>query len=173
MHPELPEPTFLVDAYSDPVCLKINGRASYLNCAPLGDFFHNLIKRKKLQFAIDFSDCTGMDSTFLGMIAGIALELKDPDSEGDIQLYNIEDRNLELIQNLGLNRILTINTGNTGPKPFFNSACDTLTSTAQANGKKILEAHENLIKADGSNTKKFQDVLSFLKKQINEDAESS
>src|SRR6187399_2851390 len=96
-----PSPVFLVDAYSDPVCLKIQGRATYLNCGPLNDFFTQIVKKNKANIMIDFEECTGMDSTFLGLLVGVALELRRANSERTICLNNAKGRNLELIENLG------------------------------------------------------------------------
>jgi hypothetical protein len=77
---ETAKPVYLVDAYSDPVVVRIEGRASFLNSACLRDFVNQMLKSGKNRFVIDFLRCTSMDSTFLGVLAGFALELRK--SEG-------------------------------------------------------------------------------------------
>lgn len=172
MSTETISPVFFVDAYTDPVCLKIKGRANYLNCGPLNDFFARITK-KNVSIIIDFEECIGMDSTFLGLLAGVALELKQSKHKGDICLHNLKGRNLELVENLGLNRILKVSTDQpTSPKTNIISPkkLEILDDQGSATPEAILKAHQNLVRADSSNLHKFQDVLSFLKKQVDQDS---
>lgn len=162
-----PEPVFLVNAYSDPVVIKIKGRASYLNCAPLSDFFRRLVVQNKRQFVIDFQHCTAMDSTFLGIIAGVGLELAKLEPKGTLVLARLGQRNLELVRNLGLHRILAVDTN--GVDLSKDEPAQQLASESKndvENARMILMAHENLVAVDASNQSKFQDVISFLKGQI-------
>lgn len=163
-------PVFLVDAYSDPICLKIQGRATYLNCGPVNDFFSQIIKTNNANIVIDFEECTGMDSTFLGILVGLTLQLKRINNQRSICLNNVKGRNLELIENLGLNRMLTVNM----PKckeveisDSFEQKLKMLGIEESATPEEILKAHQNLVDADSSNLHKFQDVISFLKQQVN------
>jgi len=159
---------FLVDGYSEPAILKVNGRASYTNCAPVGKFFNQMIKEKKKNVVVDFADCTGMDSTFLGILAGAALELKKMDPPGSLNLCRLGGRNLDLVKNLGLHKLLRVDDGDF--EMHFDEdgshGLDTLDRNEIANAKTILRAHENLVAADEGNIKKFQDVLAFLKLQV-------
>jgi anti-sigma B factor antagonist len=165
--PEAAKPVFLVDPYSDPVVIRIEGRASFLNSACLRDFMSQMLKAGKSRFVIDFMRCTSMDSTFLGVLAGIALELLKRTPRGSLVLARTGQRNLELIRNLGLHKLLTVDTTDGG----VNLAdCDTaLVNTKKGeleNARLVLEAHENLVSADESNRGKFQDVLAFMKNRV-------
>lgn len=167
---EQEQPAFLVDAYSDPVIIKLNGRISFLNCGPFRDFMNRLIPEGKKNFIIDFADCTGMDSTFLGAIAGAALDLRKQDDPGKVFLFRLGSRNLELVKNLGLHRLLHVDeegsrTVNTDSLQKLENQ-DASSKSEVENAKMVLEAHENLIKADEENRSKFQDVISFLKNQV-------
>lgn len=159
---------FLVDAYSDPAIVKINGRVSFVNSGPLRDFFTQMIGNGKRGFIIDFADCTSMDSTFLGIIAGAALELRRLDPPGSIVLCRLGARNLELVRNLGLHRIMTVDSG-TFDLDFGKGSSQLESKSGKAeleNAKLVLKAHENLIEADERNRSKFQDVVGFLKNQV-------
>lgn len=164
-------PAFLVDAYSEPVIVKVNGRISFLNCGPFRDFVNRLIPEGKRNFIIDFADCTGMDSTFLGALAGVALELRKQENPGKVFLFRLGSRNLELVKNLGLHRLLHVDTGQNNQIP--TSRLEKLPETEEQrrkdevqNARLVLEAHENLIQADEDNRSKFQDVIAFLKNQV-------
>ena len=164
---EAAKPVYLVDAYSDPVVIRIEGRASFLNSACLRDFVNQMLKSGKTRFVIDFLRCTSMDSTFLGVLAGAALELKKAAPDSSFVLARVGPRNLELIRNLGLHRLLTVESGDF--QMSFDK-CDTALHcpdrTELESARMVLEAHESLISADETNRGKFQDVLAFLKNRV-------
>ena len=161
------KPVYLVDAYSDPVVVRIDGRACFQNSACLRDFIGGMIRSGKTRFVLDFQNCASMDSTFLGVLAGAAIEAKKSTPPGSLVLARIGPRNLELIRNLGLHRLLIVDAGE--PKVGFEK-CDTALQCADRteldNARLVLDAHENLVTVDEANRAKFQDVLSFLKNRL-------
>jgi anti-sigma B factor antagonist len=165
--PDAAKPVYLVDAYSDPVVVRIEGRASFLNSASLRDFMSQMLKSGKTRFVIDFLRCTSMDSTFLGVLAGFALELRKPDHRGSLVLTRIGQRNLELIRNLGLHKLLTVDAAEGGVNlDARGTALSSGERTELENARLVLEAHENLVSADEANRGKFQDVLVFMKNRV-------
>jgi anti-anti-sigma regulatory factor len=153
-------PVFLVNPYSDPVVIRINGRANYLNSNPLREFFTLIIGQGRKRVTIDFRNCLSMDSTFLGIVAGAALELVDQEPAGEMRLVALGPRNMELIKNLGLHRITSL-----------GEAADESGEAAQALGsdtigkdervRMIIDAHKKLIKCDESNAERF----TFMRKR--------
>jgi anti-sigma B factor antagonist len=161
------KPVFLVDAYADPVVVRIEGRASFMNSGGLKDFFAEMIRQGKTRFVVDFKLCASMDSTFLGVLAGAAIELRRQTPPGTFTLARVGERNLELIRNLGLHRLATVDPGSQVPET--SGAGQALTQQARSeveNARLVLEAHENLIATDPDNAAKFQDVLAFLRNQL-------
>ncbi len=167
MTPEAAKPVYMVDAYSDPVVVRIEGRASFLNSACLRDFVAQMMKAGKTRFAIDFLRCTSMDSTFLGVLAGFALELRKGSQKGSLVLVRMGQRNLELVRNLGLHKLLTVDISEAGSG---GDSCNTPLVCGDRgeleNARLVLEAHENLVVADETNRGKFQDVLVFMKNRV-------
>lgn len=162
------EAAFLVNPYSDPVLVKIQGRASFLNATPVGEFFRQMVGEGKRRFLIDFEKCTGMDSTFLGILAGAGINLMKVKPAGQMILSRLSPRNLELVRNLGLDRLMAIDgkevlqqldeaTGHLDPKELPHSDAE--------KARMVLQAHENLIELDPANADKFQDVIAFLRNQ--------
>jgi anti-sigma B factor antagonist len=162
------KPTFLVDAYSDPVLIRIEGRASFQNSANLRDFIMEMLRQGKRRQVIDFQHCTSMDSTFLGVLAGAAIEMRKQQPPGTLILARMGQRNLELVRNLGLHRLLTIDTEEA--KHNFDQAIKPLAPQEKLSeidhARLVLNAHENLVAADESNQTKFQDVLTFLRSRV-------
>lgn len=160
--------TYLVDAHSDPIVVRVEGRACFQNSANLRDFLASMIKQGKTRFVLDFQQCGTMDSTFLGVLAGAAMQLrKATDNQGSFVIARMGQRNLELLRNMGLHRLMTVDSGSF--QMNFNK-CDrplpAETLTELENARMVLDAHENLVAADESNRSKFQDVLDFMKNRV-------
>ncbi len=162
------KPVFLVNAYVDPVLVRVEGRASFASSGSLKDFFGEMIKQGKTRFVLDFQNCSSMDSTFLGVLAGSALHLGKLVPPGGLTLVRVGERNLELVRNLGLHRLTTVESGDF--KLNFDGGQPQALTEQKRNeiehAKLVLEAHENLVGADAANAEKFQDVLAFLRNQL-------
>ena len=167
--PEAAVPTYLIDAASDPVVIRIEGRASFQNSGSLQQFLAEMRRQGRTRFVMDFQVCTSMDSTFLGVLAGAALELRKVDGGGSLVLCRVGERNLELIKNLGLHRLLTVDDGSCATEVRAGSGIALAPQaklTELENARLVLAAHENLVEADEANRTKFQDVLAFLKGRV-------
>jgi anti-anti-sigma factor len=164
---DVSKPTFLVDAASDPVAIRIEGRASFQNSPCLNEFFNALVAQGRTRFVMDFQNSTSMDSTFLGVLAGAALQMRKLPSPGSLVLCRLGERNLELVRNLGLHRLLTVDMETSGVRSTSFAALPTIPVQGELeNARMVLAAHENLVVVDEANRAKFQDVLSFLKSRV-------
>ena len=167
MSETITKPIYLVDAYSDPVVVRVEGRASFQNSSCLRDFISEMLARGKTRFVLDFQRCASMDSKLLGVLAGAAIELRKSSPSGSLVVSRVGQRNLELMRNLGLHRLLTIDSGDFSlsfqkcDTPLEPKACSEV-----ENARMVLEAHENLVSADEGNRSKFQDVLAFLRNRV-------
>lgn len=161
---------FLVNAYSDPVQLIIRGRASFQNARPVSEFFNRMISQGRRNFVVDFHDCPGMDSTFLGILAGAGIRLMDGPAPGRMRLVRLGERNRELVENLGLDQIVEMaddSDAEANPQSV-EPLKDAMPPSSSENARLVLEAHENLVEVDPSNLSKFQDVIQFLRNQVEE-----
>lgn len=161
------KPVYLVDAYSDPVVIRIDGRACFQNSMCLRDFISEMVARGKTRYVLDFQNCTSMDSTFLGVLAGAALELRKSNKDASLVVTRVGQRNLELMRNLGLHRLLAVDGGDvTATSPRKDTVLECKQQSEIENARHVLEAHENLVKLDEANRTKFQDVLAFLRNRV-------
>ena len=55
------------------VYCRVVGIGNMNNCAPFQDFSMHMQERGYSQFILDFSTCDGLDSTFLGILLGLAV----------------------------------------------------------------------------------------------------
>ena len=151
----------------DFACVKIAGRANFMSSPDFKTLLTELNQKGYQRFIIDLAECVLMDSTFLGVLAGFALELRKCTPKGSLVLTRMGQRNLELIRNLGLHKLLTVDMSDAGANA---DACRTALETGVhgelENARLVLEAHENLVSADEANRGKFQDVLVFMKNRV-------
>lgn len=157
---------FLVNPDSDPVAIRIEGKANFKNCSGMKEFMTTMIDHGKRRFVMDFENCSGMDSTFLGVMAGAALQLRKTEPRGSLVVSHLNERNYELVHNLGLNRLLVVDDGMNVSRDDTAFLQQTVVSDEVQAAREVLDAHRNLVEADDDNASKFRDVMTFCQKQI-------
>ncbi|MBL9190608.1 MAG: STAS domain-containing protein [Opitutaceae bacterium] len=158
--------SYLVDPRSDPVLVRIEGRASFQNCGGLRDFITTMTAEGRRRFVLDLQECASMDSTFLGVLAGAALSLRKFGPEASLVVARASPRHVELMRSLGLHRLLVIAPPESAlPAAGSATVLETKRPGEVDGARLVLEAHENLVSADEANRAKFEDVLSFLRQR--------
>jgi anti-sigma B factor antagonist len=161
-------PTILV-GISDPdrhVWVRVEGKGSFLNNTGLKEFAKEMINRGFREFRIDLQKCPVMDSTFMGTLTGISLRLRELGS-GQVSVLNLNERNRDLLANLGLDQLFTMGGDDEGPasaarvEPLDGGPTDKTTRA-----ETMLEAHYALVAANPANAAKFKDVLEYLKQDL-------
>lgn len=119
---------------------------------------------------IDLSHCTGMDSTFMGTMAGIAMKLmKLPN--GKLEVANPGDKNRSSLEDLGLDVLMKIDPEDAEWREQLDSIENKLepckfTTEKGERAPHVLDAHKKLCEADERNTHKFGTVLDFLEAEV-------
>ncbi len=160
------ETAYLVLRDADPVVLQVRGRANYQNCLSVREFFHERLQAGRRLFVVDLKECRGMDSTFLGILAGLANNLKI--NGGSLTLSRPGDGLVTVIRHLGLDRLARIAENfelQKNPSEKLENA--KMNEFEQA--KLVLEAHENLMKTSPDTAPNFQDVVEFLREHISKE----
>jgi hypothetical protein len=130
----------------------------------LKEFAKEMINRGHRNFYVDVESCSMMDSTFMGTLAGIGLRLKEL-GHGEVVVFNANDRNEDLLRNLGLDHILTITKDRVLRFPKDEPSLEKLSDTS-VNAETMLEAHEALVEASAENLDRFKDVLEYLRQDL-------
>src|ERR1700722_10272329 len=156
--------------------VKVVGRGSFQNSGCLKAFYQQLLKEGVRRFVVDLDACTYLDSTFLGILLGLGLKLKEA-GNGLLHILNANPRNLELLRNLGLDRLINIEGTGTNGSGHLNGMKDEqlkempcAAPTRAEAAPTILEAHENLMQFDPRNVPKFKDVVEFLREDLGQPA---
>ncbi|MDX9702239.1 MAG: STAS domain-containing protein [Candidatus Auribacterota bacterium] len=151
----------------DKAVIRVVGKGSFLNSRNFKEAVIALLARSDKTIVIDFADCSGMDSTFIGVLTGITLrELKKSDKQ--MLLANLGKCNRELLETLGVIRFFNVMKNDCTFDAEFKSVADTPEDPDGAieQIKHILEAHDNLIKANEENIDRFKLVKQTLEQEL-------
>jgi len=145
--------------------LKINGRGSFQNAHFLKDLLADATEHnEKITLTnINLTDCTGLDSTFLGAIAGLALQVKK--NGGTTTVTGASGRNRELLENMGLSLLLDIRPDNNEASPVPLVKVEKPIADKEFAAATMLEAHETLAQLSESNYSQFQNVIDYLRRR--------
>jgi anti-anti-sigma regulatory factor len=151
--------------------IRVEGRGSFKISPPMKQFIQRAIDaRSATRILIDMSDCIGMDSTFMGVVAGIACRIK---SNPDVQfkLINLSVKNQKLLVTLGVDRVVDYSLSTTADErnlianlngealePDFADKLEAATTS--------LDAHKTLVDINPENNGKFKSVVELLQNDV-------
>jgi anti-anti-sigma factor len=162
-----PQPSILVGTAARTVWVRVEGKGSFLNSTGLKEFAKEMVNRGFRDFVMDLKNCPVMDSTFMGTLAFIALRLREM-GQGQLRVVNINDRCRDMLANLGLDQLFTIEDRVLVPLAVQSGQqlLDGAASDKVAQAQTMLEAHEACVEANPENAAKFKDVLEYLKQDL-------
>jgi anti-anti-sigma regulatory factor len=162
----------LVSADLNTAYIRVTGRGSFKGSPGMKQFGLARIDKGCRRIIVDLKECVGMDSTFMGVLAGLAMALKKHGGEGIIAI-NLSGKNYALLETLGLTQLIqTHGTGDISDQ--LSAGTDNATTKLEPpTGDKrsttatMLDAHETLVTLAPANLPKFKDVLAYLKEDLN------
>lgn len=160
------ETSYSVATGGDAFLVLISGRANYMNCRAFGDFLETAPETGRRTLILDLKNCTSVDSTVLGFIAGAANDFRK--CGGELYIQNASGRVRDVIENLGLPELLALlPEGETVPVADALLGAETQAQgNAPAAGGAILRAHETLMAANPENVARFKDVVAFMREDL-------
>ncbi len=165
----------LTAAYIDQTAvIRVEGRGSFRIGSTLKQFVHHVVESKLAdRILIDMSDCIGMDSTFMGVLAGLAYFVKDKPGVS-LKLINLSEKNQKLLITLGVDRVVNYSLSATAGEETLVAGQDKNLQPLEAGfsdqleaAKTTLEAHETLVNVNPENQNRFKSVLELLKNDVN------
>lgn len=144
--------------------MRVIGRATFKICDNLRQFGMEAVQNKAESLVLELSECIGVDSTVLGVLAMIGLEGR-PDTT--VTLVNATPPVRKQVESVGLSKLVRFAAGDTNEHDF-PAVCriasgDKLVDTDVSDT--ILEAHETLMNLDERNIPVFRDVVTLLKEE--------
>ncbi len=162
---------------SDLIWIRVDGKGSFEISGQLQDFVTRMIQLGHRRFVLDLDRCQGMDSTFMGGLLGISKEIGKIEG-GLFDLVNVNGRNLQLLRNLGLTSFLTVDEEGErwlSERSQVSQSLEPCKENAErpdkhATAEVMLAAHEALAAAQPENAARFEDVIRYLKEDLNTSA---
>lgn len=158
------------------VCVKVAGRANFSGSVDFKTLVTSLWDKGYHRFVLDLSECLLMDSTFLGVLAGLGLKLNNHNpvpaqgSNGNghhaIELLNPSPRISDLLENLGITHLFDISRGPLTTECLVQLDHSPTSSDRREVQKTCLEAHQTLMDVNPANVPKFKDVAQFLAEDL-------
>jgi anti-sigma B factor antagonist len=147
-------------------CIRIIGRANFTSSVDFKSLVDELRQKGCKCFVLDLSECALMDSTFLGVLAGLGLKLSGgngDDARRGVELFNPSPRITELLETLGVLHLFKTTQGTFTPPAPGEAVEHTPTDPSRAEvTRTCLEAHETLMALSPANAARFKDVAQFL-----------
>ncbi|RPJ35660.1 MAG: anti-sigma factor antagonist [Verrucomicrobiaceae bacterium] len=123
---------------------------------------------------VDLADCTGMDSTFMGTLAGMAARLSAADG-GALQIAEPGERNRRSLEDLGLDFLMQIDP----PDAMWRGKVSEIRATLQPprlpgspsrlqRTRHVLEAHQTLAGLNEKNARGFSGVVNLMEQELAE-----
>lgn len=149
------------------VWIRVEGKGSFQNSVPLKEFSKEMLSRGLRSFVVDLKECSVMDSTFMGTLAGMASKIRSSGG-GELVVANLNERNHSLLCNLGLDMLLKLEEAREAPSELMSETTVLGTTGVDklTEAKTILEAHEAVVSASPANESKFKDLIDFLRQDI-------
>ena len=171
-----PTPILLAARVGDAVCVKLAGRANFATSVDFKRLVTEARARGAQRFVVDLAACPLMDSTFLGVLAGLGTALSSdelPPEQRPIELLNPTAKVTDLIDNLGVLHLFRVVHG-ASPEQLAYTAVESAGATKLDLSRNCLEAHQVLMDLNPANVAKFKDVAKFFAEDIaNQEAKSA
>lgn len=145
--------------------IRVLGRATFDCSPPLRSLANNLKNDQISAVDVDLGSCTGMDSTFMGILAMIGLEARKLNAP--MTIINANESNLALLDGLGLKKLFEFKETN----PFDEAEKQQWQeqknkAELKESTETVLDAHKTLMDVDEKNVPKFENVVEFAEKDI-------
>ena len=152
------------------VCIKLAGRANFQCSIDFKKLIQHLNDQGHRRFVIDVSACQLMDSTFLGVLASLAVKFGqhlNGTEPTPLELLNPSDRVLDMLDNLGITHFFKILRETPPVGGEFSPVEKSPAGTDRAETTKTcLEAHRLLMELNPANVAKFKDVTKILEEDL-------
>ncbi|RMD74307.1 MAG: anti-sigma factor antagonist [Lentisphaerae bacterium] len=152
------------------LAFRIIGRATFACCLTFREYARQLVSGKFNEIYLDLSQCTGMDSTFMGVIAMICLELRRSWPDKKLKVASASETNKKLLDEVGLSNFIEHIESFNQPMQWVQLfPCEDEQKPqvlTREDGQLILEAHKTLMGLSEENVKKFDQVVKTIENDL-------
>jgi len=154
--------------------IRVKGRGTFAVSGDVKGFALAMIEKRMPRIIFDMADCIGLDSTFMGIMAGLAIRQRQANPKAKMLAVNLSSKTAHLLRTLGLDRLVEPRVTGETPQDILDliARCDSFGTLPRAKessrgaAEMVLQAHEDLVKANPGNFSKFKDVLQYLREDV-------
>lgn len=148
------------------VQIRVVGRATFKISRELREYILQTLDDGVYSVIIDLSECNGMDSTFMGVMAMIGLESK---GKASVLVVNASEKLRSLLDSIGVSRLVEYTEKDMEEGDWKNLCAaaverDDMKKVAPT----IRDAHKTLMELTPENIPKFQNVVEMLSEELEE-----
>ena len=156
----------LVARHEKVVQIRVIGRATFKVSRELREYGLHVIRDGIGSLIIDLSQCRGMDSTFMGVLAMMGLEAR---GKAHLVIVNAGDQLRNLLESIGVSRLFEFAEKDMDKVTWQNlvEAAAEVTNMGDV-ADTILDAHQTLMDLSPENVPKFKDVVDMLSHDLAE-----
>jgi anti-sigma B factor antagonist len=166
----MPPGKMLVSVGPNCACVKITGRATFTSSIDLKTLVNELLQKGCTYVVLDLAECTLMDSTFLGVLAGFGLKMNEPQPDQvvrTLELFRPSPRIAELLENLGVLHLFKVSQDDLNlPQQSQPNGVAPANPSREEVTRTCLEAHQLLMEINPGNVARFKDVAQFLAEDL-------
>jgi anti-sigma B factor antagonist len=156
--------SFQVARSGTTVFVRSSGLANMKNAPTLEAFLNTAIEQGATTACIDLNGCTGMDSTFMGLLVGTHKLLSE--HAGRLVVVNPGPSNLRLLVMLGVTLVVPVIESEPAPEVEFVVLNSEPQMGTVQRMELVLRAHQNLVKLSETNIGKFSAFLAALDRDL-------
>ncbi len=152
--------------------IRPHGKGSFMNSPALKAYCDSRLAAGENLLVVDLADCGGMDSTFMGTLAGTAARLSAING-GRLHIAEPGERNRRSLEDLGLDFLMDIDP----PSAPWRGSIESIRSGLQPlhqqpdsgrlqRTRHVLDAHQTLSGINRKNASGFAGVVGTLKEEL-------
>lgn len=152
--------------------IRCEGKGSFLNSPAVKAFGDLRIAAGESLLVVDLGECTGMDSTFMGTLAGMAARLSAQE-RGVLQIAEPGERNRRSLEDLGLDFLMEIDPPSAAWRGKVTAIRSELAPPPAPGAlgqiprtRHVLEAHQTLSELSDKNAREFAGVVNLLEHEL-------
>lgn len=156
--------------------IRCEGKGSFMTSPLVKGFGDERILAGENCVVVDLAACSGMDSTFMGTLAGLANRLGA--RGGKLQIAEPGERNRHSLEDLGLDFLMEIEPEDAEWRGRIGELRGQLRNPREVpkpgqtqRAHHVLEAHQELSAANDENARKFANVVTLLEAELAEKQE--
>jgi len=148
----------------DLVVIVVHGAGNLFNSYPLQDFLVTAFENAVSGVIVNLADCRAVDSTFMGVMAGLSHTLADRGLPR-LRVANATAEVREALQRLGITYLVDMEQGAV-PCASATELLEEPDLSKLQRGEHMLEAHERLMALSEENHARFASLISTLQANI-------